>query len=348
MGEVLGTYEMLWDCRNCGTPKLLGLSHRRCPNCGGAQDPTWRYFPSDEDKVLAQDHKYAGADRICPACDTPMGAAAAFCVNCGRALDGAKAVARRADQERGEGESFTGETIDDAKRERAGAKAPPASEPEPPSPWRRRLIIGGAVMLAVVLVAIFWKRSAALEVRGHSWKREIKIERFAARSDSAWCDDMPSDAYHVSRHREQRSTRDVPDGEECSVQRKDQGNGTYRDERECHTKYRSEPVYDVRCSYTIDRWQAERSEVAQGINLHPEPQWPEVHLGQTGQCFGCEREGNHIGTYTVELSDPAKKKQHACKFEQDKWSSFAVGSHWQGRVRTLTGGLDCASLAAPK
>src|SRR5688572_28230933 len=40
-------FQMLWDCRFCGTSKLLGLDHRHCPNCGAAQDPEWRYFPAN-------------------------------------------------------------------------------------------------------------------------------------------------------------------------------------------------------------------------------------------------------------------------------------------------------------
>ena len=28
-------FEMLWDCSYCSAKKLLGLTHRHCPNCGG-------------------------------------------------------------------------------------------------------------------------------------------------------------------------------------------------------------------------------------------------------------------------------------------------------------------------
>jgi hypothetical protein len=34
------TYEMLWDCRYCGTKKLLGKTHRQGPECGGEQHAT--------------------------------------------------------------------------------------------------------------------------------------------------------------------------------------------------------------------------------------------------------------------------------------------------------------------
>src|SRR5512138_398094 len=181
-----GTYEMLWDCRSCGTQKLLGLTHRRCPNCGNVQDPAWRYYPSDEERVLAKDHAYAGVDRTCPACGTAMSRAAAFCANCGRELKDAKDVVRRAAQVQDEDVAFDAETVEDAKREHAATKAPP--KPKRRSPWPRRLLIGGLVVVAAVLVLVFWKKQVGLSVQGHTWERAIDIERFAPRSDSSWCD----------------------------------------------------------------------------------------------------------------------------------------------------------------
>ena len=45
------TYEMLWDCEYCSAQKLLGVTHRFCPECGAAQNPQKRYFPPDDQKV---------------------------------------------------------------------------------------------------------------------------------------------------------------------------------------------------------------------------------------------------------------------------------------------------------
>ncbi len=57
-------YEMLWDCRHCGSKKLLGLTHRHRPQCGAPQNPSERYFPSEDEKVAVQNHVYYGADRL--------------------------------------------------------------------------------------------------------------------------------------------------------------------------------------------------------------------------------------------------------------------------------------------
>src|SRR4051812_38974182 len=79
---------MLWDCSSCGTKKLLGKTHRRCPNCGAPQDPSKRYFPAPGEEVAADGHVFVGADWVCAACTTPNSKAAQFCGNCGNPREG--------------------------------------------------------------------------------------------------------------------------------------------------------------------------------------------------------------------------------------------------------------------
>src|SRR5215813_11562089 len=115
-------YEMQWDCRFCGTKKLLGKTHRFCPNCGGQQDPTWRYFPSDAEKVAVQDHVYVGADRICPACKTLNSANAEFCGNCGSPMTKAAEAKKVGERQHAEGQAFETENL----KERQKAQQVPA------------------------------------------------------------------------------------------------------------------------------------------------------------------------------------------------------------------------------
>ncbi|MEO7108554.1 MAG: hypothetical protein ABIZ09_19430, partial [Rhodoferax sp.] len=86
-------YEMLWDCPQCNTKGLLGDSHRHCPTCGAAQDPTKRYFPEPGQEIEARNHQFVGADWACVFCSSPNSAAAAHCTNCGAGKDGTKPVA---------------------------------------------------------------------------------------------------------------------------------------------------------------------------------------------------------------------------------------------------------------
>lgn len=319
-------YEMLWDCSACGTTGLLGKSQRRCPNCGSPQDPTKRYFPKPGEEVAVHGHLYEGVDWRCAACETPNGAAASFCANCGNPKEGNKAVALKAD----------------------GDVAPKLAAPPPAAP-KGRLRWGVAAALGLLLVStcatlLFVKKDVTVDVVGHSWKREIDIERFDAARDSAWCDQTPHDAYSVSRHREVRSHRDVADGEECHDKRVDQGDGTFAVKTECRTKYRSEPVYDDKCHFLVNRWQVARTDRATGQAMMPSPSWPALRLSSVRGGLGAEREGARRQSYEVQLRDArAPQKTWTCDFPEDKWRSIADGARLSMKVR-LVGSAVCETL----
>jgi hypothetical protein len=343
-------YEMLWDCEYCGTKKLLGKTHHYCPSCGGAQNPEWRYFPSDEEKVAVENHIFTGKDRLCPACQAPSSAAATHCGGCGSPLDGAKEAATRTDQV---GDAFAGESVADAKREREQAKGgrpkAPAVAPTRKHPWRRRLAIIALVILGLGTLFYFLGRTeeARVRVAGHAWKREIQVEQLGPVRDSSWCDQMPHDAYRVSHERAVRSHRQVPDGQDCHTRRSDQGDGTFRESRECTPRYREEPIYDDRCNYTVDRWHHERAVVASGQEVTPPPSWPATDLVRQGNCLGCEREGGRSETYTVSLLDAKTGKTRGCDFEEARWASLAPGSEWVVDVGMYVDYTECSSLRPP-
>jgi hypothetical protein len=343
----LGRYQMLWDCPSCDTPKLLGLNHRHCPNCGAAQDPTRRYYPSDADRVAVEDHRYTGADRLCPACESPAAAAANNCANCGSPLDAAAAVRTRAAQAAG----AAGFAADDATTARVELQGRRDAAPLPAAstnPKTRNWTAIGVFVAIVAVVAVFflWKKDVGLEVSGHTWSRTIAVETLALVSESAWRDGLPADAQAVSCQREQRSTRQVADGETCTKERRDLGDGTFKEVDVCRPKFRAEPVYDERCSYVVPRWRHARDLVARGSGRAPAPRWPEVNLARPGACVGCEREGARTAQYEVELMNRATGTAHTCTFDEGRWARLEVGSTWAAKARVIGGGLDCGSLVA--
>jgi hypothetical protein len=353
----LGTYEMLWDCPACGTPKLLGIQHRHCPACGSPQDPSARYYPSEEDKVAVEDHVYQGADVICPACGTANAGASQFCVGCGSPLGAdAKQAHARAEHQVAAHEAFAGETVKDARAEaRARRDAQVRQElgkgrPAPSSGMSPRmkigLVVGGVLLLVAILVwvFVFWKREATMEVEGHRWARTIDVEVFDTVRDSAWCDELPRGARNVSKSREQRSTKKVEDGQECIKKRKDNRDGTFREVEECTPKYREEPVYDQRCRFDVDKWVVKRTEEASGQGKTPAPSWPAVKLAKTGSCKGCEREGAKHETYALRLLDESEGEAHECAVEKATWEKAEPGSRWTVEVKVVGGGLDCETL----
>ncbi len=321
-------YEMFWDCEYCGTKKLLGKSQRHCPECGAAQNSEKRYFPPDDEKIAVDDHKYVGADLNCPACSAPNSAAAKFCCECGSPLEEASEV----------------KLVED------DAASPVTQTAQKEKGSKRKvlpIIIGVLVLLVVgfVLLAVFWTKTVAITAYGHTWQREIKIESFVRRNKSEWCDRMPRDAYNVSRSREVRSHKQIPDGEECSTRRVDRGDGTFKQEKVCKTKYRKEPVYDQKCRFTVNRWDYARSVTASGRSLAETPKWPLVTLKKKGTSLGAEREGTRVETYTVHLID-TEKKTSTCNFNMSGWRSIQVGSKWSAQASVITGLLDCATLKA--
>jgi hypothetical protein len=337
-------YEMLWDCSFCGARKLLGKSQKFCPQCGAPQDPATRYFPADEDKVEATGYRYEGADKICPACQSPNGALAQFCGRCGAGLSDAKEASRLSDQVRAEDAKFA-ESLSLRKREEEERRAPvtpvPAAAPKRRFPaWMALAILG---LVGFLLAALFWTRAETVVVSGHYWRQEIRIDRFVSVAESAWCDQMPLGAYGVSSHSEVRSHRQVPDGQDCYLRRIDRGDGTFVEREECQPRYRSEPIYDQRCDYRINRWVPARTAVAEGYDLNP--RWPET--GITGRAclgLGCEREGPRVADYELLLKNPATGKEYRCPLPVERWRAAGVENRWSLDVGAVDGRARCGTL----
>lgn len=337
MSQDPPVYEMLWDCKYCGQKKLLGLTHRFCAGCGAPQDPAARYFPSDADKVAVHNHAYVGADLACPACRQPMARRAACCTNCGSPLAGGAEVARRADvvMPPPGGAPFAAPVIP-GRRPGAPAKS---------SGGKVLALVGGALLLFVVLlvVALSWKREGAFEVTGHTWERSIAVERFERVDKRVWCDDVPSNAKIVSRRKEQRGTTEEERGETCVTRKEDLGNGAFKEVQDCKPKLERVPKMEDRCEIEVAEWRKVDVLSEKGESLADAPRWPVAKVSG-GACIGCEREGERTEVYVVEFVDVKGGSKASCEVPEADWAGFAKGSKWKGKVRALTGGVDCAGL----
>jgi hypothetical protein len=337
---------MLWDCGSCGTQKLLGKTHRRCPHCGAPQDPTKRYFPEPGQEVPVEGHVYVGVDWTCAACETPNSRAADFCVNCGNPREGNKDVARVAEQVLSGGRVVEGAA---GLKPTLGRNAPPGFTVTtvPPPNRKKALVVAGGVFAAIVafiLVAIFWQKDVNVLVERHDWRREVFIDQMAARQDSSWCDSKPYDAYNVSSRREVRSHRQIPDGQECHDVRHDNGDGTFSTSTRCSTKYRSEPVYDDKCYYTVNRWGHYTTATANGSGSTSARAWPAFSV-TGGSCLGCTRESSRRETLTLQLrSSTEAKKTWSCDVDEARWLALTDGSVHKMKVRVIGGGAVCDTL----
>ncbi|MBI5670318.1 MAG: zinc ribbon domain-containing protein [Chloroflexi bacterium] len=349
MADQERVYEMLWDCRFCGTARLLGKTHRFCPNCGGAQDPAWRYFPSDDEKVAVQDHTFVGVDKICPACGSLSAASAQFCGACGSPLDRAQAARTVGERRKAAGEAF--ETEDLAARQeremRATASLVPTQSATRARGTPRWLIVVGMILALVIIggvLAAFWTKETTAVVADYRWVREIRIEALQARNDSSECDSMPGDAYSVERRREQVDTRRIPDGQECHTVQTDRGDGTFSERQVCETKYREEPVYGDVCYYTVNRWDYKRTARAEG-DRSDGPYWPDTNL-RTGRCLGCEREAGRDESYTLIFRRSDTGDTFECDVPADEWQATAPEQTFTVKVGAVLGDERCDTLAA--
>jgi hypothetical protein len=316
------TYEMMWDCEFCGSAKLLGKSHRYCPNCGAAQDPEKRYFPPENEKVAVEDHEFVGADKVCPSCDAANSAKAACCTNCGSPIDGSKSVQLKSD---------------------LGEKKPEPDEAKPLKKSKMPLIIGIIVVLVLICGVIsMLTESKDVVVDGHSWSRSIDLERYQTVQENDWQDQVPIKGITSVCVDKERSTKQVEDGQECKTVKADNGDGTYSESEQCSTKYKEVPVYDRWCTYKIDKWKLETTKKETGVDL--EPKWPTINI-QTCDVtrIGCERQGSKVEDYVIKLKDP-EGELHDCSFPMDKWKTITVGTTKTMEFNMVTGGIDCSTF----
>ncbi|MCU0665422.1 MAG: zinc ribbon domain-containing protein [Myxococcota bacterium] len=338
------TYEMLWDCHFCDTKKLLGLTHRFCPTCGAPQDASWRYYPSDAEKVKVENHVFTGADRKCPACANPTSAKAKCCSNCGSPLEEGAAVAQRQDKLVAVGKSFEGESEKAAKNEKLGALSSATAPGSPafakavaaaPSAMTKLLIYGLLGVFAVVIVIgaliVLWRKDVSLTVNGHAWEREVRIESFGPVESRDWRGEIPAGAQVLSCTQEKKGTRSVPDGQDCQM-------------RECTTKYREEPEYADKCTYRINKWAYSRSEVTRGQTVAQLPAWPVVNLQMPNMAVvGGERENERRERYTLQFTDH-EGKPGTCELSEAKWRTVSPGSRWKTTASVIGNMVDCEQL----
>jgi RNA polymerase subunit RPABC4/transcription elongation factor Spt4 len=343
-------YEMLWDCRFCGTTKLLGKTHRFCPACGSPQDPSWRYYPADDEKIAVKDHVYVGADKTCASCGTLNAANAEFCPRCGAPQTEAAQVKQLGMRSAEKDQKLDREDLTARQDAEAAILVSGIAQTAPKKSsgfklWHLGLV---AVVLAVIgggLFVVFSTRESSVYVSDFRWERSIDVEEMRAVSDSSVCSSMPGDAYDVDRRREQVDTRRVADGETCRRVQVDQGDGTFREQQQCETKYREEAVYGDVCYYTVDRWDFDRTVESEG-DKDTEPFWEDLNLRRTGSCLGCEREvdDSRKESYILVLTGDGGT-EYECAVEYEVWDSAELESTWKLSIGSVMGDARCDTLA---
>lgn len=347
---------MFWDCEQCNTKKLLGVSHRHCPNCGAVQDESKRYFPTDGEEVEIVNHKYYGIDWDCQYCSTPNSDKSNNCVNCGSSKEGTievDLVGQQKPKIRNIANNQKVEVKDTATKSSNYRKTlnHKIKENTTLSMSGKNKTLFGLLGVAITLIigfliyGFFKIENHTLTVNKKTWSRTVNIETYSSVRKSDWCSSMPYDAYSVSSIREVRSHTQVADGESCNNIKTDLGDGSYSSRRVCTTNYRSKPLYDNRCTYNVNRWRFSNSLLAQG-NEDDKIYFPDSsqYTQKNGNFLGNTRLGTRSESYRVVFTYQDKKKVTTqCSFNQLKWQKFTINSMYVGRVRTI-GGLICDDI----
>ncbi|MEQ8672259.1 MAG: hypothetical protein RLP44_01115 [Aggregatilineales bacterium] len=352
--DAEGVYEMLWDCKFCGTTKLLGKTHKFCPVCGAAQDTAMRYFPSDEDKVAVKDHHFVGADVTCGSCGTLNTGDAGYCTNCGAPLENAEAARTFGMRLKAEGQRFMAENVTarvNAEQEAYARGVIPGSAPtkaqsaekKSGSNWKVFAIIG--VVIAVIggiAFTLLSTKSVNASVVDRTWERSIAIEILREENGSAECGSQPGDAIVYDRRREQVDTRRVQTGETCRNVQVDRGDGTFRQERQCDPVYENEAVMGDVCYYTVERWRDSRTVTSEGA-FGETVTSPNTGISRSCSSVGCERAGSPNTKFLLHFED-AEGDVFDCDVPESEWRETPMGAQFTFEQRRVGGAQLCNTL----
>jgi hypothetical protein len=309
--ESEGFYEMLWDCAHCDTKGLLGKSQRHCANCGAPQDPDKRYFPKEGEAKPIDGHRFEGSDRHCPACNAPMGSTAKNCTSCGSPLDASKEV--------------------------RGIATPVAARPPKKKIWPIVLAVIAVLCVAIWLLFIR-KKDATVTVSGHRWERAVAIEKYGDWEQQAWRESLPPGASIPTCVRKERSKKQVEDGEECATEKVDKKDGTFEQVKKCKPKYRSEPVEDDWCTFTVRNWKKVDDLKTAGAGMTAA--WPDkAPAADTAAAMGAMRSGARVETLYLDFG-----KDQTCEVDDAKWRKYTDGQSVKVQVRARSGAVVCDTL----
>jgi hypothetical protein len=335
--------EGAWDCPNCGTKRNRG-PFKCCPNCGKPHGDDVEFYLPDDARVVDNDEELnkanLGPDWKCQYCGGDNRADFPFCTGCGSNREGAP--------------------LREVKEERIDEKPPREEEPPPPEPLRKsplKSILIGCGCLSLFFIVIFTAflmnlpKAQVATVSGLRWERSVDIESLRAVRDSAWESETPLGARILSRFRELHHNDRVQTGsvtktrvvhdkvktgtEKVKVGKKNMGNGyfkeiyeekpIYKDVQRTETYqepvYANVPVYRMKVTYEIDRWQALSKAQKNGDDKNA--LWPDVKPHHR------ERLGARKEAYYVFFTAPKGEKYTYRTENASEWQSFEMGKKYK-------------------
>jgi ribosomal protein L37AE/L43A len=333
--------EGVWDCPNCGSKGNRG-SFKCCRNCGKPRGEDVEFYLPDDARVVTDldelQKASRGPDWKCQYCGGDNRADFSHCTGCGSPGEGAPLRA--------------------VKEERLDGKPPAPSEPPPVKKSPFGLIACGCLsifaLFMLIGIILCWPKASIGTVSGHRWERSVDIERNVTVTESAWEREVPTGARIVSRSRELHHNDRVQTGtvtktrtvkvkvqsgtEKVKTGQKDMGNGYFKETYETRPVYKEEsrtetyqdpvykevPVYKMKMTYQIDRWQISTSARLAGDDRNA--RWPAVRPESR------QREGAKKEAYYVLFTGPKGESFTYKAANVNEWQGFEKGQKYRVRV----------------
>ena len=286
-----GFVQLEWVCPNCST-RNPG-PQKSCTNCGAPQPANVQFERTAEEAFVtdaaALKAAQAGADYICPYCETRNSGTAKVCVQCGGNLVEAKRRATGAELPAKTGpaqvicaacgspnpssRSNCSKCAAPLTRPHAEAQMPAtaaasASSTKKTSRWWLWVGLVAALVLCAAFVGLFALPTATVPatVSEVHWQTSVPVQEMRAVHHSNESGSPPSGAYDVSCRDESH--------EVCQERVIDQGNGFGEVVQDCHDESQKY------CSYTIDEWETIQTYALEGSDQRPVYAQPNVSAGQ--------------------------------------------------------------------
>ena len=348
MHRQKGVIEAFWDCPQCNTKRIGGLT-KKCPNCGYTVGEGQKYYiRAITDNFLTEDQIPKGEEWQCSFCGSYNPHDAEICQNCGASYEDGINYFNATENKKRELESKAKEQEEWLERNSYTSKASTIAQSK-----AKRFIFFALIFSALI---VFWFLSRESESYGEiiekSWNRTVAVEELTNVEESGWT--LPEDAELIASTSEVKSyrqeiigyttvyethTRQVQDGEVCHDEAYDNGNGTYSIETVCQPNYVTEtyqepvekpvfeqvPEYATKYFYKIDKWLQKDMLKAEGVNN--EPYWPEAELSDT------TRYGEKTEEYYVVIR--LKNKDHTTKISEREYYNYIVGDSIDCRTNKL-------------
>lgn len=122
------------------------------------------------------------------------------------------------------------------------------------------------------------------------------------------------------------------------MEKVDKKDGTFEELKKCKPKYRSEPVEDDKCRYTVQRWKEIDRVQLTGTGLAAT--WPSQNVPPPTamQTIGARRAGKRTEKLILDFG------KQSCEVKDAAWRKYTDNASYKVEVRARSGDVVCDSL----